>query len=206
MQHERHMHRVAEGALPTRYGEFRMIVYRSEADEELHVALVRGELAAGGAEGPCEEAPLVRLHSHCLTGDVLGSTACDCRELIEHSLEKIAAEGRGVFVYLHHRGRGFGVDASAVGEGQMPRLRYHRREQLDNDLDRQRMVQRESGIGVQILLDLGLTKVRVMTNHPRKVVALDGYGLTIAAQVPIPVSREGAGARGGARKPTHQVL
>jgi 3,4-dihydroxy 2-butanone 4-phosphate synthase/GTP cyclohydrolase II len=204
MQHERQMHRVAEGALPTRYGEFRMIVYRSAADEELHVALVRGDLPGPEAADP----PLVRLHSHCLTGDVLHSTACDCAELIEHSLERIAAEGRGVFVYLHHRGRGFGVDLSGAAEGQMPRLRYHRREHLDSDLDRQRLVQRESGIGVQILLDLGLTKVRVLTNHPRKVVALDGYGLTIAAQVPIPVSSasETSDGPGTGKKPTHQLL
>ncbi len=193
MRHERHMRRVAEGALPTRYGEFRMIVYTSEADEELHVALVRGEL-----EG--DPPPLVRLHSHCLTGEAFGSTACDCHELIEHSLKMIAAEDRGVFVFLHHRGRGFGIDAAGVAEGQMPRLRYHRREQLDSDLDRQRMVQRESGIGVQILLDLGLTSVRVLTNHPRKVVALDGYGLTITAQVPIPIGKSEWA------KPTHQRL
>jgi 3,4-dihydroxy 2-butanone 4-phosphate synthase/GTP cyclohydrolase II len=94
MRHERHMRRVAEGILPTRHGEFRMVVYTSEADEELHVALVRGELE--GAED--SEPPLVRLHSHCLTGDAFGSTACDCRELIEQSLERIAEEGRGVFV------------------------------------------------------------------------------------------------------------
>jgi GTP cyclohydrolase II len=87
-----------------------------------------------------------------------------------------------------------------VAEGQMPRLRYHSRGQLDEDLDRQRLVQRESGIGVQILLDLGLTKVRVLTNHPRKVVALDGYGLTIAAQVPIPTEKSET------PKPTHQRL
>ncbi len=196
MRHERHMRRVAEGVLPTRYGEFRMIVYTSEADEELHVALVRGEL-----EGPeALEPPLVRLHSHCLTGEAFGSTACDCRELIDRSLERIAQEDRGVFVYLHHRGRGFGIDTAGAAEGQMPRLRYHSRGQLDEDLDRQRLVQRESGIGVQILLDLGLTKVRVLTNHPRKVVALDGYGLTIAAQVPIPMDKPET------RKPTHQHL
>jgi 3,4-dihydroxy 2-butanone 4-phosphate synthase / GTP cyclohydrolase II len=193
MRYERHMRRVAEGTLPTVHGDFRMIVYTSEADEELHVALVRGEL-----EG--DPPPLVRLHSHCLTGEAFGSTACDCRDLIDHSLERIAQEDRGVFVYLHHRGRGFGIDSAGAAEGQMPRLRYHSRGQLDDDLDRQRLVQRESGIGVQILLDLGLTKVRVLTNHPRKVVALDGYGLTIAAQVPIPTSESES------PKPTHQTL
>ena len=193
MRHERHMRRVAEGVLPTRHGDFRMIVYTSEADEELHVALVRGELEGPEASGP----PLVRLHSHCLTGEAFGSTACDCSELIEHSLEMIAAENRGVFVYLHHRGRGFGIDTAGAAEGQMPRLRYHRREQLDSDLDRQRMVQRESGIGVQILLDLGLTSVRVLTNHPRKLVALAGYGLEVVDQVPLKID---SSVR------THQVL
>lgn len=193
MQHERHVRRVAEGALPTRYGEFRMICYMSDADQEMHVALVRGELAGPQASGP----PLVRLHSHCLTGDVFGATACDCQDIIAHSLEAIAREDRGVFLYLHHRGRGFGVETAGVAPGEMPRVRYHARGQLDRDLDRQRIVQRESGIGVQILLDLGLTAIRVLTNHPRKIVALDGFGLTIVQQVPIPVT---------SRKLTHQPL
>lgn len=193
MQHERHVRRIAEGALPTRYGDFRMICYASDADDEMHVALVRGELAGPEASGP----PLVRLHSHCLTGDVFASTACDCQDMIAHSLAAIARDDRGVFLYLHHRGRGFGVDLARVAPGEMPRVRFHARGQLDRDLDRQRIVQRESGIGVQILLDLGLTTIRVLTNHPRKIVALDGFGLTIAEQVPIPVS---------SNKLTHQPL
>jgi 3,4-dihydroxy 2-butanone 4-phosphate synthase / GTP cyclohydrolase II len=188
MQHERHVRRVAEGVLPTRYGDFRMICYASDADQELHVALVRGELAGPGLEasGP----PLVRLHSHCLTGDVFAATACDCQDLIANSLSAIAREDRGVFLYLHHRGRGFGVETAGVAAGDMPRVRFHTRGQIDGDLDRQRMIQRESGIGVQIMLDLGLTSIRVLTNHPRKIVALDGFGLTIAEQVPIPVRRD----------------
>ena len=181
MQHERHVRRVAEGALPTRYGEFRMICYSSDTDEEMHVALVRGDLTGSAP-------PLVRLHSHCLTGDVFGATACDCQDMIAHSLATIAREDRGVFLYLHHRGRGFGVETAGVAPGEMPRVRFHARGQLDRDLDRQRIVQRESGIGVQILLDLGLTAIRVLTNHPRKIVALDGFGLTIVQQVPIPVT------------------
>ena len=183
MQHERHVRRVAEGVLPTTYGDFRMICYASDADEELHVALVRGELDGSAP-------PLVRLHSHCLTGDVFAATSCDCHDMIAHSLSAIAREGRGVFLYLHHRGRGFGVETAGVAAGEMPRVRFHARGQLDRDLDRQRMIQRESGIGVQIMLDLGLTSIRVLTNHPRKIVALDGFGLTIAEQVPIPVSRD----------------
>ena len=190
MQHERHVRRIAEGVLPTRYGDFRMICFSSAADDEMHVALVRGDLAGSAP-------PLVRLHSHCLTGDVFAATSCDCHDIIEHSLDAIAREDRGVFLYLHHRGRGFGVDLAGVALGEIPHVRFHARGQLDRDIDRQRIVQRESGIGVQILLDLGLTAIRVLTNHPRKIVALDGFGLTIVEQVSIPVSRD---------KLTHQRL
>ena len=100
MQHERYVRRVAEATLPTRFGEFRMIAYASEVDQDQHIALIRGNL-----EGT--PAPLVRVHSHCITGDVFGSTACDCPQLIEKSLELIAKEDRGLFLYLHHTGRGF---------------------------------------------------------------------------------------------------
>src|ERR1700674_624656 len=169
--------RVAEPPLPTRYGEFRMIAYASDVDHEQHIALVRGDL--GGAP------PLVRVHSHCLTGDVFASTECDCHEIIERSLEAIVAEDRGVFVYLHHTGRGFGIDSSTAAIGALPKILYHSRGQLDRDLARQRMLQHESGIGAQILIDLGYKNLRLLTNHPRKVVALEGYGLTIADQVPV---------------------
>jgi 3,4-dihydroxy 2-butanone 4-phosphate synthase / GTP cyclohydrolase II len=183
MRNERYVRRVAETFLPTRYGDFRMIVYASDVDHEQHIALVRGDLA--GAP------PLVRVHSHCLTGDVFASTQCDCHEIIERSLDAIVAEDRGVFVYLHHTGRGFGIDASAPAVGALPKILYHSRGQLDRDVARQRLVQHESGIGAQILIDLGLKNLRVLTNHPRKVVALEGYGLTIADQVPVlPVSKK----------------
>jgi 3,4-dihydroxy 2-butanone 4-phosphate synthase/GTP cyclohydrolase II len=177
MRHERYVRRVAEAALPTRYGEFRMIAYASDVDREQHIALVRGELS--GAP------PLVRVHSHCLTGDVFASTQCDCHEMIERSLEAIVAENRGVFVYLHHTGRGFGIESAPAALGALPHILYHSRGQIDRDIARQRMIQHESGIGAQILIDLGLKSLRVLTNHPRKVVALEGYGLTIAEQVPV---------------------
>jgi len=189
MRHERYVRRIAEAVLPTRYGEFRMIAYASDVDHEQHVALVRGDLAG---------APLlVRVHSHCLAGDVFTSTACDCRELIEKSLEAIVSEGRGVFVYLHHTGRGFGVESAAPAPGELPRIAVHTRAAAQSGIGaaQQRFLQHESGIGAQILIDLGLTSLRVLTNHPRKVVALEGYGLTIADQVPIGLS---------SRKPTHQ--
>ena len=207
MQHERHVRRIAESVLPTRHGNFRMIAYASDADHELHVALVRGEVglrgeigsahaAQAGAGGTDKSAPLVRVHSHCLTGDAFGSTACDCHATIERSLAAIAEAGRGVFVYLHHTGRGFQIDprvalrdgARETESGELPRIRFHDREETEHDLGAQRQVQRESGIGAQILIDLGLRRIRVLTNHPRKVVALDGYGLEIVDQVPLNLS------------------
>ena len=194
MQHERHVRRIAESMLPTRHGNFRMIAYSNDADHELHVALVRGELADIAKSGP----PLVRVHSHCLTGDVFGSTACDCHAIIERSLAAIAKEDRGVFVYLHHTGRGFQIDAPREAENsELPRIRFHAREEVDHDLGRQRLVQRDSGIGAQVLIDLGLRRIRVLTNHPRKVVALEGYGLEIADQVPLAID---------AAKSSHQNL
>ncbi len=190
MKHERYVKRIAESVLPTRHGDFRMIAFGSEADHELHVALVRGDLAG-------EPPPLVRVHSHCLTGDVFGGTSCDCREIIERSLEAIAREDRGVFVYLHHTGRGFQIGNAEAAAVALPQIIYHTRGQLDRDLNRQRLVQRESGIGAQILIDLGLRQIRVLTNHPRKVVALEGYGLEIADQVPLAIAKQ---------KATHQSL
>ncbi|MHB8526073.1 MAG: 3,4-dihydroxy-2-butanone-4-phosphate synthase [Candidatus Acidiferrales bacterium] len=191
MQHERYVKRIAETILATRHGEFRMIAFASEADNEIHVALIRGELAGN-------RPPLVRVHSHCLTGDVFGSPSCDCREIIDRSLEAIAAEGRGVFVYLHHTGRGFRIDPPTEENDALPRIRFHSRAEIDQDLNRQRLVQRESGIGAQILIDLGLQRIRVLTNHPRKVVALEGYGLEIAEQVPLHLTTQ--------QKTSHQPL
>ena len=189
MKHERYVRRIAESTLPTKYGDFRMIAYTSDVDHEMHVALVRGDIANEGAEvmnsRPDDAPPLVRVHSHCLTGDVLGSTACDCREAIEGSLKAIAAEGRGVFVYLHHRGRGFLIDSRTDEDGALPRIIFHHREHVGRDAGVQRFIQHESGIGAQILKDLGLRRIRVLTNLPRKVVALQGYGLEIAEQVPL---------------------
>jgi 3,4-dihydroxy 2-butanone 4-phosphate synthase / GTP cyclohydrolase II len=189
MQHERYVRRVAETVLPTRFGDFRMIAYSSDLDHDQHVALVRGSLEGG-------DPPLVRVHSHCLTGDVFGSTACDCNDLVQRSLEKIVEEGRGVFLYLHHTGRGYSVEAPET-PGAIPQIHYHSRGQLDREPARQRMVQHESGIGAQILIDLGLRDIRVLTNHPKKVVALEGYGIQIADQVPLRLE---------VKNPTHQTL
>jgi 3,4-dihydroxy 2-butanone 4-phosphate synthase / GTP cyclohydrolase II len=187
MQHERYVRRIAETILPTRHGDFRMIAYASDVDHDQHIALLRGEL-----EGATP--PLVRVHSHCLTGDVFGSTACDCPDLVARSLQKIAEEDRGVFLYLHHTGRGYTIETPEI-PGTLPKIHFHSRGQLDREPARQRMVQHESGIGAQILIDLGLRDIRVITNHPKKVVALEGYGIRIADQVPLDL---------GSPKPTHQ--
>jgi 3,4-dihydroxy 2-butanone 4-phosphate synthase / GTP cyclohydrolase II len=158
---------------------------------------VRGDLSG-------DPPPLVRVHSHCLTGDAFGSTACDCCEAIDRSLSAIAKEGRGVFVYLHQTGRGFRIDPSLPEGNALPVIRYHERgrvsarDNAEKDAGQQRIVQRESGIGAQILIDLGLRRIRVLTNHPRRVVALEGYGLEIVDQIAIsalPTSKE-----------THQTL
>ena len=187
MQHERYVRRIAETVLTTRHGDFRMIAYASDVDHDQHIALIRGEL-----EGPTP--PLVRVHSHCLTGDVFGSTSCDCPDLVAKSLQKIAEEDRGVFLYLHHTGRGYTIDTPET-PGTLPKIHFHSREQLDREPARQRMVQHESGIGAQVLIDLGLKDIRVITNHPKKVVALEGYGIRIADQVPLEFTSP---------RPTHQ--
>ncbi len=198
MQHERNVRRIAESVLPTKYGDFRMIAYASDVDHEIHVALVRGDLASDppgiSAEG---NPPLVRVHSHCLTGDVLGSTMCDCREVLESSLEAIAAENRGVFVYLHHTGRGFRIDSRTEEGAVLPQIIYHERGRVERDPGVQRVIQHESGIGAQILKDLGLMRIRVLTNLPRKVVALKAYGIEIADQVPLEIKTA---------KKSHQVI
>src|ERR1017187_5105873 len=194
MQHERYVRRIAESVLPTKYGDFKMIAYSSDVDNEIHVALARGDLQqCGRAARGADHLPLVRVHSHCLTGDVLGSTACDCREMVERSLEAIAETHCGVFVYLHHTGRGFQIDARPQEGGSLPQILFHTRGQLDQDLGRQRLVQHESGIGAQILTDLGLQRIRVLTNHPRKVVALEGYGVEIADQIPFSIDSKKKG-------------
>lgn len=195
MQHERYVRRIAESVLPTPYGDFRMIAYASDVDQEIHVALVRGNVnAKSGADAA---PPLVRVHAHCLTGDVFASTACDCHATIERSLAAIAREDRGVFVYLHQTGRGFKIDSQATEGAALPAIQFHTRERHEQDLAAQRTVQRQSGIGAQILIDLGLRRIRVLTNHPRRVVALEGYGLEIAEQVPLAI---------GSEQKTHQVL
>jgi len=175
MQHERYVHRVGEALIGTPYGEFRLIAYESEvAGGESHVALVRGELKG-------DEPVLVRMHSHCMMGDVFGSTACDCRATIEGSMQAIAREGRGALIYLHQTSKGFSVEQIA----DRSVLMFHRDKRLPALPESERKTQREIGIGAQILSDLNLRRIRLLTNHPRKVPALEGFDIEIVDQVPV---------------------
>ena len=161
----------------TEFGEFRTIAYTSDLNPEYHLALVRGEVAG-------REHVLVRMHSRCLYGDVFGSTDCDCGRLVRDSLRAIADEGAGVLVYLHETGPGFRI---AGDSGAPPRLVSHGREFMHyQGAAGQRQLQHEHGIGAQILSDLGLHTIRLLTNHPRKIVALEGFGIEIVDQTPVP--------------------
>jgi len=184
MAHERYVHRVGEALVDTPYGEFRLVAYESEVDGgESHVALIRGDLESG------PEPVLVRMHAHCLMGDVFGSTACDCHSSIAGSMRAIADAGCGALIYLHQTSKGFSVEKL----GNRTMLSFHRDKRLPALPESERKTQREIGIGAQVLSDLNLRRIRLLTNHPRKVAALEGFGIEIVEQVPIP--RESVGAR-----------
>ncbi|MBV9086278.1 MAG: 3,4-dihydroxy-2-butanone-4-phosphate synthase [Acidobacteria bacterium] len=178
MQHERLVRRIGEAMLPTTYGEFRMIAYESDVARDSHIALVRGDVG----HDPSKPV-LVRMHSHCLAGDVFGATWCDCHAIVRRSLEMISEEERGALIYLHQTSKGFSVEKV----GDRPTLTFHREVREPSSLDHQRNTQREVGIGAQILSDLNIQTVRLLTNHPRKMVALEGYNVKILEQVPIAV-------------------
>jgi 3,4-dihydroxy 2-butanone 4-phosphate synthase/GTP cyclohydrolase II len=139
------------------------------------VALVRGDVESG--DGPV----LVRMHSHCVMGDVFGSTACDCHATVEGSMRAIAREGRGALIYLHQSSKGFSVERT----GERNSLMFHRDKRLPALPESERKTQREIGIGAQILSDLNLRRIRLLTNHPRKVAALEGFDIEIVEQVPV---------------------
>lgn len=174
---ERLVERVAQVKLPTRQGEFRIIAYRNLLDDREHVALVKGEVK--GKEGV-----LVRMHSECLTGDVFGSLRCDCGEQLEAAMDRIEAEGEGVVVYLRQEGRGMGL---------VNKLRaYELQEQGQDTVEANLSLGfkpdlRDYGLGAQILVDLGLSRIRLLTNNPRKIVGLNGYGLEVVGREPLRV-------------------
>src|ERR1022692_338392 len=181
MSHERYVHRVGEALIDTRFGEFRMIAYESEVDGgESHVALLRGDIGRGDSNDSSEPV-LVRMHAHCLLGDVFGATGCDCNQTLEASLKIIADEGRGALIYLHQTSKGF--TAEKIGDQSF--LTFHRERRLPSLPESERKIHREIGLGAQILSDLNLKRIRLLTNHPRRVAALEGFDIEIVEQVPV---------------------
>lgn len=182
---ERLVHRIADARLPTAYGEWRVIGYRNDVDDREHIALVFGDVKDG-------EGILVRMHSKCLTGDVFGSLRCDCGWQLHAAMTTIQERGRGVVVYLDQEGRGIGLlnklKAYELQDTGADTVEANERLGFKPDL-------RNYGIGAQILLDLGLKSIRPMTNNPRKLVGLEGYGLSVEERVPIvpPATSENQG-------------
>ena len=176
MGHERYVRRLAEAMVPTAYGEFRMITYESEITGESHIAMVKGNVE-DASEGPV----LVRMHSHCLMGDVFGASGCECRSVIDAAMRRIADEGRGALVYLHSTSKGYSVERL----GERMTIQFHHEQRLPTLPESQRRTQREIGIGAQILSDLNLHRIRLLTNRPRKVAGLEGFGIEIVEQVPV---------------------
>jgi 3,4-dihydroxy 2-butanone 4-phosphate synthase/GTP cyclohydrolase II len=176
MAHERYVRRLAEAVVPTAYGEFRMIAYESEITGESHIAMVKGDVE-DTSRGPV----LVRMHSHCLVGDVFGASWCECRNVIDASMRRIADEGRGALIYLHSTSKGYSVERL----GERLTIQFHHEQRLPTLPASQRKTQREVGIGAQILSDLNLKRIRLLTNRPRKVAGLEGFGIEIVEQVPV---------------------
>ncbi len=174
---ERLVHRVAEAKLPTEFGDFQVVAYTNDVDGREHVALIKGEVAD-------KEDVLVRMHSECLTGDVFHSQRCDCGQQLHASLRRIEEDGQGVLVYMKQEGRGIGllnkIRAYQLQENGADTVEANELLGFPADL-------RDYGIGVQVLLDLGIKSMRLMTNNPKKIIGLQGYGLSVTEQVPITV-------------------
>jgi 3,4-dihydroxy 2-butanone 4-phosphate synthase/GTP cyclohydrolase II len=181
--------------MPTRFGTFRAHLYRSMTDEYLHIALCAGGVGEPGPDGrtPAQPDPvLVRVHSECLTGDIFGSLRCDCGDQLQSALRQISEAGKGVLLYIRQEGRGIGLankmKAYALQDQGQDTVEANHSLGLPADL-------RHYGIGCQILMDLGVRKLRVLTNNPKKLVALHGYGLEMVERVPIAIPPNPANAR-----------
>jgi 3,4-dihydroxy 2-butanone 4-phosphate synthase / GTP cyclohydrolase II len=181
LQNERYIYRVAESILPTEYGDFRMIAYESEVDGgESHLALVMGDVSTGADN---TDPVLVRVHTRCTAGDIFGTTLCECHSVMQRSLQAIAEAGRGALVYLHNTSRGFEIDRREA----QARLMFHTElRAFEAHEARHQRTLRSVGLGGQILSDLNIRKIRLLSNTPTHVPALQGFDLEIVEQVPIP--------------------
>ena len=176
-RNEAFVHRQAETVLPTPYGTFRAVVYENDVDEHQHLALVKGEITR-------KEAILVRVHSECLTGDVFGSFRCDCGEQLKSALTKIEKAGQGILLYIHQEGRGIGL----VNKLKAYMLQDQGKDTVEaNEALGFQADLRDYGIGAQILSDLGVRKMKLMTNNPKKIIGLEGYGLEVSERIPIEI-------------------
>jgi 3,4-dihydroxy 2-butanone 4-phosphate synthase / GTP cyclohydrolase II len=174
-RHEKLVHRVADAKLPTKWGEFTAVAYKSDVDTAEHVALIMGDITS-------PEPVLVRVHSECLTGDVFGSLRCDCGEQVDLAMRSIKSEGRGIFLYMRQEGRGIGfhnkLKAYALQDKGLDTVDANISLGFAPDL-------RDYGIGAQILTDLGIKEIKLLTNNPKKVISLEGHGLKVVQTVPI---------------------